>query len=182
MIEKSLRGIKEESKKLEVSITSVVKEVEGFKFTIDEIDLHIDLAGKDLDRRMREREELLVETDLLKMELRRIKEKLDGQVDTVYALQNRKTQLMLSTEEREREVKVHKDVLVAESRRVQDEIHKVQKEFSERMQNIKNLKVKYDTLCKKNKLTHDADDDDGEKKTQVYYVIKAAQKREELQR
>lgn len=51
--------------------------------TIDEIDLHIDLASKDLDKRFKEREELLVETDLLKMELRRIKEKLDGQVDTV---------------------------------------------------------------------------------------------------
>lgn len=71
---------------------------------------------------------MLVETDLLKMELRRIKEKLDGQVDTVYALQNRKTQLMLSTEEREREVKVHKDVLIAEARRIEDEIHKIKKE------------------------------------------------------
>lgn len=69
-----------------------------------------------------------METDLLKMELRRIKEKLDGQVDTVYALQNRKTQLMLSTEEREREVKVHKDVLIAEARRIEDEIHKIKKE------------------------------------------------------
>jgi len=35
---------------------------------------------------------------------------------------------MLSTEEREREVKVHKDVLVAEAKRVQDEIHKIHKE------------------------------------------------------
>lgn len=85
---------------------------------------------------------MLVETDLLKMELRRIKEKLDSQVDTVYALQNRKTQLMMSTEEREREVNVHKDVLVAEARRVQDENHKIQKEYSDRLQNIKNLKVK----------------------------------------
>lgn len=84
-------------------------------------------------------------------------------------MQNRKTQLMLSTEEREREVKVHKDVLIAESRRVQDEIHKVHKELSDRLSNIKNLKVKYDTLCKKNKLAKGTDDeeDDGEEKTQV---------------
>jgi len=142
IVEKSLRGIKEESKKIEVARTGINKDIEGYKTIIEEIDLHIELASKDLDSRYKEREELLVETDLLKMELRRIKEKLDGQVDTVYALQNRKTQLMLSTEEREREVKVHKDVLIAEARRIEDEIHKIKKEYSERLSNIKNLKVK----------------------------------------
>jgi hypothetical protein len=49
---------------------------------------------------------------------------------------------MLSTEEREREVKVHKDVLIAEARRIMDEIHKIKKEYSDRLSNIKNLKVK----------------------------------------
>jgi len=83
MIEKSLRSIKEESKKLEVAIVAVNRDIDNYKISIDEIDLHIDLASKDLDKRFKEREELLVETDLLKMELRRIKEKLDGQVDTV---------------------------------------------------------------------------------------------------
>lgn len=76
--------------------------------------------------------------------------------------------------------------MISEARRVQDEISKIHKELTERLSNIRNLKVKYETLCKKNKLTKNDDDDEddnnGEEKTQVYYVIKAAQKREELQR
>jgi len=46
-----LRGIKEESKKIEVARTTINKDIEGYKTIIDEIDLHIELASKDLDSR-----------------------------------------------------------------------------------------------------------------------------------
>lgn len=51
IVEKSLRGIKEESKKIEVARTGINKEIEGYKTIIEEIDLHIELASKDLDSR-----------------------------------------------------------------------------------------------------------------------------------
>jgi len=51
-------------------------------------------------------------------------------------------QLKLSMEEREREIGVHKDVLVSEMRRVQDEKHSVAMELADRGNAVKNLKVK----------------------------------------
>jgi len=71
-------------------------------------------------------------------------------------------QLKLSMEEREREIGVHKDVLISEMRRVQDEKHKVAMELADRANAVKNLKVKFEALVKKNK-----DRVEGEDKSQA---------------
>lgn len=51
-------------------------------------------------------------------------------------------------------------------------------ELSERNNKVKNLKIKYEALVQKNH----GSNGEGEEHSQAYYVIKAAQEREELQR
>lgn len=67
-------------------------------------------------------------------------------------------------EEREKEIKVHKETLVSEIRRVEDERHKVQMELSERDTQVKNLKVKFESLVKKNRPSNE----ETEEKSQAY--------------
>jgi len=98
----------------------------------------------------------------------------------VYNLENRKHQLEMSMQEREKEISVHKDVLKAEHKAAEEERHKIAVELSERLNKVKNLKIKYEALVQK-KQTSDGPDDINDH-SQAYYVIKAAQEREELQR
>ena len=57
----------------------------------------------------------------------------------------------MSMQEREQEIQVHKDVLVAEHKAAEDERHKVAVELAERQNRVKNLKIKYESLVQKNK-------------------------------
>ncbi len=117
----------------------------------------------------------------MKLEIRKIQDKLNFKIDTVYTLENRKYQLEQSMQEREKEIYVHKDVLQAEVKAAEEERHKIAVELAERKNKVKNLKIKYESLVQKNKASN------GEVETvnehsQAYFVIKAAQEREELQR
>jgi len=98
----------------------------------------------------------------------------------VYNLENRKYQLEMSMQEREKEISVHHDVLKAELKAAEEERHKVAVDLSERLNKVKNLKIKYESFVQKNK---GSDGSEGiAEHSQAYYVIKAAQEREELQR
>jgi len=83
-------------------------------------------------------------------------------------------------QEREKEISVHRDVLKAEFKAAEEERHKIAVELSERLNKVKNLKIKYESLVQK-KQSSDGIEDINEH-SQAYYVIKAAQEREELQR
>jgi len=53
----------------------------------------------------------------------------------------------MSMEEREREIQVHKDILISELKSAQAERHQVKVELQERRNMVKNLRIKYEGLC-----------------------------------
>ena len=85
----------------------------------------------------------------------------------------------MSMEEREKEIQVHKDILTSESKAAEEERHKVAVEFQYRKTRVKNLRIKYEGLIARNKSTSGEQEANGEH-SQAYYVIKAAQEKEEL--
>jgi len=87
----------------------------------------------------------------------------------------------MSMQEREKEIGVHKDVLKAEFKAAEEERHKIAVELAERLNKVKNLKIKYESQVQKNKPS-DGNPESVQEHSQAYYVIKAAQEREELQR
>ena len=125
------------------------------------------------------KEQGMVATDVLKLEVKRLRELLSAKADEVFGLQNRKFQLQMSMEERQQEIKVHTEVLRAQLKASNEERHTAARELSERLIKVDRLNNKYDIIC--GRMGADGADGDGEH-TQAYYVIKAAQEREELQR
>jgi len=49
-------------------------------------------------------------------------------------------------QEREKEINVHKDVILAENKAAEEERHKVAMELADILNKVKNLKIKYESL------------------------------------
>ena len=145
---------------------------------VDEMGLENDTIGRNIESFVQKKEEVTVSHDVLKLEVRRVRDQLNGKADEVFGLENRKAQLQLSMEEREREIGVHSQTLRAELKLGEEDRAKVSKELKERMLKIEVLKKKYAVLT--GRMGDDGGND--EEHTQAFYVIQAAQKREELQR
>jgi len=134
----------------------------------------------ELETVVKKKEKTLVSFDVMKLEIKRIKETVNLEADKVYGLENRKYQLEMSMEEREKEIQVHKDILTSELKSAEEERHQVKVELQVRKNKVKNLRIKYEGLTARNK-SSSGESDAGEH-GQAYYVIKAAQEKEELQR
>lgn len=83
------------------------------------------MTGQDLSKISKKKEEVLVQHDIMKLEIKKIKQTLSKATDVVYTLENKKNQMEMSMQEREKEIQVHKDILLAEFKAAEDERHKI---------------------------------------------------------
>jgi len=145
-------------------------------------DLQVETVSQQqaFDARVKEKEEKMVQHDVMKLEVKRLRDTLNTKADKVFSLENRKQQLQLSMEERKQEIGVHQDVQRAQLKVAEEERHKVALELGSRRQAVEKLRDKYETICKTSKVR--GEEDGGQPKSQAYYLIQAAQRREELQR
>jgi coiled-coil domain-containing protein 39 len=95
----------------------------------------------------------------------------------VVTLESRQVQLELALQERNKEIDIHKDILRIHLKSAEEERHSAASELRERVGKVEKLKKRYEIL-----MTQFAPEDDQEDHSQAYYVIKAAQRREELQK
>ena len=137
-----------------------------------ELELQSRMIEDELKKQTRIKEEEVVANDLMRLEVRRLKDLLSAKADAVFSLENRRQQLLLSMEERKQEVAVHRDVLKAEHRTSNEEKHKAVMDLREREHTVEKLKSRFEAVAR--------GEDEGH--SQSYYIIKAAQKREEMQR
>lgn len=141
---------------------------------MNELELENRMVDEEVRRDTRVKEEMVVQNDVLRLEVRRLRGLLSLKADAVYSLENRKQQLALSMEERKEEIAVHRDVLRAELRTIQDEKHNATMDLRSREIFVDRLKARYEASSMMQ------GQDEGQ--SQSYYIIKAAQKREELRR
>jgi len=180
MLSKALRGLDDDMRAIEKTLVGIEDERAKLDSNIQELNLENDMFAMDLTRIVKQKEETLVQHDIMKLEIKNIRDNLMRATYKVYNLENRKHQLEMSMQEREKEISVHKDVLKAEFKAAEEERHKIAVELSERLNKVKNLKIKYEALVQKKQSSDGMEDINDH--SQAYYVIKAAQEREELQR
>merc|ERR1712194_481222 len=118
----------------------VKKESEGMKGLMDELELENTMINRTVVTTVKEKEESLMQHDILRLEVKRLRQNLNSKSENLYSLENRKQQLQISMEEREKEIEVHTEVLRAQLRAVEEEKHKSAIELAERKQKIFNLK------------------------------------------
>ncbi|XP_048203015.1 coiled-coil domain-containing protein 39 [Perognathus longimembris pacificus] len=153
------------------------EEKQIFMNKISELTLFIDRSDKELKKAKDFKEELMIEDSLLKLEVKRTRELLHSKAEEIVSLEKRKKQLCTAMEERSEEIKVHKTMLASQIRCVDHERQIISAEFHDRISKIDKLKNRYEIFT----VVMLPPEGEGEK-TQAYYVIKAAQEKEELQR
>ncbi|XP_027731703.1 coiled-coil domain-containing protein 39 isoform X3 [Vombatus ursinus] len=162
---------------LKKSVCKTGEEKNGLLNKISELNLFTDRSEKELKKAKNLKQDLLIEDNLQKLEMKRLRELLHAKADEVLSLEKRKQQLYAAMEERTEEIKVHKAMLLSQIRYADQERQSISAEFHDRLSNVDKLKNRYELLT-----VVMMPPEGEEEKTQAYYVIKAAQTKEELQR
>lgn len=87
-------------------------------------------------------------------------------------------QLNMALEERNKEIAIQKDLLRLQLKQAEEERSSAALELRERVKKVENLKKRYEILM--GQFSAPDAEGDGDEHTQAYYIIKAAQKKENL--
>uniref|UniRef100_A0A8D0KPV3 Coiled-coil domain-containing protein 39 n=1 Tax=Salvator merianae TaxID=96440 RepID=A0A8D0KPV3_SALMN len=162
---------------MKLAMTKTGEEMAGLNTRIDELNLFTDKSEKLLKKAKADKQDLMIEDNLLKLEHKRVRDTLYNKADQVLSLEKRKQQLKAAMEERTAEIKVHKAMIEAQIRLIEQERQTLSSEFHERLGKIEKLKSRFEIIT-----IVMMPPEGEEEKTQTYYVIKAAQEKEDLQR
>ena len=133
-------------------------------------------ANKELETTVREKQNLMVDENLLKLEVRRLRKRLNAKADDVLSLEQRKLQLKMAMEERLNEIATHKELITVQKMECTRRRATVQKELDERKARVEQLRKKFDIVSFALKGPEGAED-----QSQAYLIVKMAQERQELQ-
>ncbi|XP_062987952.1 coiled-coil domain-containing protein 39 [Elgaria multicarinata webbii] len=162
---------------IKLAMTKTGEEMAGLNTRVDELNLFTDKSEKLLKKARADKQDLMIEDNLLKLELKRVRDTLYNKAEKVLSLEKRKQQLKTAMEERTADIKVHKAMIETQIRVIEQERQTLSSEFHERLSKIEKLKDRYEIIT-----IVMMPPEGEEEKTHTYYVIKAAQEKEDLQR
>lgn len=177
MLAAQRKKLENELKKSDRLIVTLSADHEKINADITELTLRNSQAEKEMAAMLTDLEDRMITFDTAKLEIKKLKERLSSKADEVYGLENREFQLRMSMDERRREIQVHMDVQKAEIKAAEDERHQMAVRQNEQRQRLAAIRAKFDAIA-----AAPAVDENGQPITQAYYVIKAVQRKEELQR
>ncbi|CAI9737119.1 Hypothetical predicted protein [Octopus vulgaris] len=176
MLEGQLNRLKDDTFKIESDISKHSGEMEDLIKKIADITLFNESSDKLLKKNIRENQELLVKENMEKAEVKRLQKLLYDEAFKVLTQEERKLQIETVKKERKHEIKIHNDMLLSQIKVVETERQTINMELHERQAKLKKLGARHEILT-----SAMAPSDGEEEKSQAYYVIKAAQEKEELQ-
>ncbi|EOD39571.1 hypothetical protein EMIHUDRAFT_462178 [Emiliania huxleyi CCMP1516] len=127
MLSEQEKRLSNELKRARRREEEVTTEEARLRAAIDAVEVDNTLAQKQIKKEAQQRQEATVAADLLRLEVKKLREALHGRTDGVFGLENRKSQLQLSMAERQEEIKVHTDVLRAQLKAAEDERSRAKK-------------------------------------------------------
>lgn len=173
------KRVEDETRKTKREIEESNKTRAYIDTKLAELTLHIDTAQKVLDKTVDQKQDLMVNENLKKLELNKLRELLDKRADDVLNLNKERIKLESGMKERFAEIEIHQNLLRTQLRGWSDELQTVSCELKERMAKVEKLKKRHEIAMISMAPPEGAPP---EENSQAYYVIKAAQEKEELQR
>jgi hypothetical protein len=149
----------------------LIKQRDASVDSVADLNIYNERAATQLVSKTREKEELMVDENILRLELRKLRGFLNTRADDVLSLENRQAQLQLALEERTKEIEIHRDMLRAHIKAAEEERHSATSEWRDRLNRVDKLKRKYEIIVSRMGGGEDGD----EPQSQAYYLIKASQ-------
>merc|ERR1712070_907200 len=81
----------------------IQRDTASMKSLMEELELQNTIVNRTVSQTVKEKEEALMQHDILRLELKRLRQNLNNKSETLYSLENRKQQLQISMEVREKE-------------------------------------------------------------------------------
>ncbi|CAL1542998.1 unnamed protein product [Lymnaea stagnalis] len=177
MISTQLKRLQDDIRRSKRQLEATSAEKQDLDIKIVELNLYNDNSEVELKKETKNKQNAMVDENLLKLEIRKLRDLLNSRADDVMSMEKRKLQLDTAMKERHEEIKIHKEMLSAQIKATDEERQQISAELHERISKIDKLKKRYEILI----VSMSAPVGE-EEKSQAYYVIKAAQEKEELQR
>ncbi|KAI9145956.1 hypothetical protein BKA69DRAFT_313558 [Paraphysoderma sedebokerense] len=172
LLNAQLRRSQDDLRQAKRRLEALEKEKKVVTEQIDEVNLHNDSTATQLIAKVKEKEEIMVEENILRLELKKLRSFLNVRADQVYSLESRQVELQIALEERTHEIEIHKDIVRAQIKAADEERRSAVQELRDRMNKVDKMKRRYEILMAQ---FASPDDEDGHEKTQAYYIIKASQ-------
>jgi chromosome segregation ATPase len=190
VVQEQLKRVNDDVRRATRQLADKSQEEESLRSKISELTLENENAQIEIRGAMKDKETLLVQHDLLRLQVKKLRDQLNARRDELLGLQNRKEQLRLSILERVDEVTVFRESLRAELKCASEEKHKLILEMKERQMQVDRMKTKFGMIVERIKAMSRLGDEDSaptidegeEGPTQAQFLIRVAQQREELQR
>ncbi|NXX84841.1 CCD39 protein, partial [Urocolius indicus] len=143
---------------------------------INELNFFNERSDQELKKAKATKQDMMIEENLLKLGLNRLRDTLLNKEEKVLTLEKEKLELKKAIAERTEEIKIHKAMLDSQIRLEDQERQRISAELQDRQNKIDKLKCRYEILT-----AAMMPPEGEEEKTHSYYVIKAAQENEMLQ-
>uniref|UniRef100_A0A7S4M111 Coiled-coil domain-containing protein 39 n=1 Tax=Guillardia theta TaxID=55529 RepID=A0A7S4M111_GUITH len=179
MLKKQLKKVNDDYRQAKRQVDDLNNEKSSLDDKAHELQLENEVVARTWRTCIKQKEEYIVQHDLLKLEVKKLRDRLNDRADEVSGLQNRKFQLQKTMEERTLEVKAQQEVLRSDLKMAQEELHTVVMELRDREMKAGTLQKKLDLLNDKMRAELGGEE---ERKSPAYYVVLRAQEREELQK
>ncbi|KAA0198006.1 Coiled-coil domain-containing protein 39 [Fasciolopsis buskii] len=139
-------------------------------------ELEVEIATREKAKMEVVLQQLLVERNLMRLQVRRLQGIYQKHATKVFDLETAKQELELVVKERRQEINLHQQMLLSEHRIASEENCQLRVEAQTRRSKIDKLIKRYEILT-----SLMAAPGEEEARTQTYYLIRAAQEKEELQ-
>merc|ERR1712071_527392 len=179
-VAQQLKKLGDEVRRVNREMEKTDNEYADLQAKIAEMDLQYESSQRELRNLEKDNNSSLVDDNLLRLEISRLRGSLAERVNSVVDLSQRRLQLNTAIKERKIHINNMKSMVSAEIKAADQERTILSHDLHERINKIEKIRNRYDSLMT---LMAPPEGEQGdEDQSQAYYVIKAAQDKEELQR